>query len=585
MKKFIVKYLAIFGAICLISLIYLGFMGIYIWKKKGEIKPNSMIEIVFSGSVGEMETEDPTARFMSSRELMMIDIIEALKRAAADDRIIGIVARIEQAQIGFAQIQEIRNAVIEFRQSGKIAIVYTDTFGEFGPGNGAYYLATAFDKIYLQPSGDICLTGLMFETPFVKGTLEKLGVVPRLDNRYEYKNMMNMFTEEKYDEPHREAMTEIMLSFYEQMVRDIAAARQLEESQVRDIINKGIFSASQALEAGLVDELRYSDEVIEIIRQQTSNTPNYYSCAAYLKNAGRFYDKGEVIALIYGTGDITRGESQYNPLYGTVSMGSVSITKAFQDAIEDDTVKAIVFRVDSPGGSYIASDSIYRETLKAKQANKPVIVSMGNVAGSGGYFVSMAADKILAQPSTITGSIGVVGGKMLTAGFWEKFGISWDEVHVGNKANMWTGITDFSPEQWNEVQLMLDRIYEDFTQKVSLSRNLPLEAVLEVSKGRIWSGEKAVRLQLVDGLGGIAQAIQLAKKAADIPAHKAIHLKRFPKPRSWIERLMDKFHLSTNHNHTTLETMESMMRQLQPYLKEIDPNAGVLVTPLPDIVW
>ncbi|HSB60372.1 MAG TPA: signal peptide peptidase SppA, partial [Vicinamibacteria bacterium] len=218
--------------------------------------------------------------------------------------------------------------------------------------------------------------------------------------------------------------------------------------------------------------------------------------------------------------------------------GSDTVTEAFRAAAADEDVKAILFRVDSPGGSYVASDAIWRETVRARKAGKPVIVSMGNLAGSGGYFVSMAADKIVAQPATITGSIGVLGGKMLTSGFWDKVGLSWDDVHTSAHGTFWTGTHDYSPAEWARFQAWLDRIYQDFTRKVADGRKLPLEKVLEVAKGRIWSGEDAKALGLVDELGGLPTALRLARQAAGIPEKEGVRLQVYPRPKEPLELLL-----------------------------------------------
>jgi protease-4 len=236
---------------------------------------------------------------------------------------------------------------------------------------------------------------------------------------------------------------------------------------------------------------------------------------------------------------VQRGASEFDPITGQ-TMGSDSVSAAFRAAIEDKNVRAILFRVDSPGGSYVASDTIWRETVRAKKAGKPVIVSMSSVAGSGGYFVAMAADKIVAQPGTITGSIGVLGGKFLTTSFWDKLGISWDHVQYGRHATMFTGTQDYSPTEWARFQAALDRIYEDFTAKVAEGRGLPKEKVLEIAKGRIWTGEQAKQLGLVDELGGFDVALKLAREAAKIPEREEIHLKQFPPKRSPVEAILAK---------------------------------------------
>jgi len=400
-------------------------------------------------------------------------------------------------------------------------------------------LATAFDQIYLQPSGDVGLTGLMYESPFVKGLFEKLNVVPRMDHRYEYKNAMNFYTESKYNDPHREAMTKLIQSQFGQMVGGIAKGRGLTESQVRVVFDDGPYLGQQAVDAKLVDGLLYRDEVYEKVRAKAGDEAKLLYLAKYLERAGRPHDKGSKFALIYGVGAVQRGTGGFSPISGS-AMGSDTVAGAFRAAREDADVKAIVFRVDSPGGSYVASDTIWRETQLARKAGKPVIVTMGNLAGSGGYFVAMGADKIVAQPGTITASIGVLGGKLLTKGFWEKLGITYDDVHTSENGTMFTGAQDYTPKEWAKFQQWLDRVYSDFTSKVADGRKLPKAKVLEIAKGRIWTGEDALGLGLVDALGGFDVALKLAKAAAKIPEGDEVNIVVFPRKKSFFEALTQK---------------------------------------------
>jgi protease-4 len=258
-------------------------------------------------------------------------------------------------------------------------------------------------------------------------------------------------------------------------------------------------------------------------------------------------------------------------------MGSDTVSAAFRAAIEDPDVKAILFRIDSPGGSYVASDTVWRETARARKAGKPVIASMGDVAGSGGYFVAMAADKIVAQPGTITGSIGVLGGKMYTAGFWDKLGITWDEVHAGQNARMWSGAWDYTPQEWARGEALLDRIYTDFTSKVAEGRRLPKERVLQIARGRIWTGEDALALGLVDELGGFPTALRLAKKAAGIPEAEEVNLRVYPPKRGTLELLIDR--LAELGTHTTAARAFELLQPLAVRLRPLAQPAGALRMP------
>jgi protease-4 len=577
LKKIFIRLLIILGAITAIEIILGLILGIFLWTYKEEVPDKTILELDISGELAEYVPDDTAARMMRGKTPTTLDLIESLERASQDDRVVGIVARIGHPSMGLARFQEIRDAVLNFRKNGKMSVAYTDSFGEFGPGNSSYYLATAFEEICLQPSGAVGLTGLMMEARFLKGTLDKLGLVPRMDHRYEYKNAMNIFTEDKYTEPHKEAVCKVMESMFGQIVKEIARTRDISEDNVRILTEHGVFLGQEALNAKLVDKLAYQDEVYQSLKEKFGKDVQFISLADYLDRAGGLYEEGETIALIYGVGAVQRGKSEFNPLYGDTAMGSETLTAAFRDAIEDESVKAILFRVDSPGGSYIASDSIWRETVRAKEAGKPVIVSMGDVAGSGGYFVAMAADKIIAQPGTITGSIGVFAGKMLTTGFWDKLGISWDEVHTGPNATMWTGTHDYTPEQWNILQATLDWIYADFTSKAAQGRGMPAEKILEVAKGRIWTGEDAKSLGLVDELGGFPLAIRLAKAAAGIPKDADICLKIFPKKKPFLEMLLEDSPVSSEED----AVISAALEEIQPLLRSVRTanESGVLSMP------
>jgi protease-4 len=279
--------------------------------------------------------------------------------------------------------------------------------------------------------------------------------------------------------------------------------------------------------------------------------------------------------LIEGYGAVTRGSSSYSPLNGSVSMGADTIASAFRSAIDDSRVKAIVFRVDSPGGSYVASDTIWRETVRAQEAGKPVIVSMGNVAGSGGYFVAMHADKIVAQPATITASIGVLGGKLLTRDFWkEKVGVTWDDVHRGENARMWTSTYEYGAA-YERFEAGLDRIYEDFTSRVAAGRDLPLEEVLEIARGRIWTGEDALELGLVDALGGVDVALQLVREEIGLEDDAPLRIKRFPRRRSAWELFFSK-----SRNRASVEAMRRSLATLQPKVRMLE-ELGIASDPGP----
>jgi protease-4 len=571
MSKAIVRFLAILGALWLVTMVILIFAVI---GSKGKVPDKTILEANFEQALPEDVPDTPTAKFMNSERSTVRDVVDAIDRGAADDRVVGMVAKIGAAPIGMAKVQEIREAVQRFRAHKKFTIAYAETFGEFGPGNGAYYLASAFDQIYLQPSGDVGLTGIIMESPFVKGTLSKLGITFRGDHRYEYKNALNFFTETKFTAPHKEAMTAVMTSWFNQMKDGICQARQIAPEKFQALVDAGPYLGQEAVSAKLVDGVAYRDEVYGQARSKAGARAQFLYLDKYLDRAGRPHDAGKKIALVFGVGGVTRGKSNYDPVQGSQNMGSDTVAGAIRAAVADKDVKAILFRVDSPGGSYVASDTIWREVVNARKAGKPVIVSMGDLAGSGGYFVAMAADKIVAQPGTITASIGVLGGKMLTSGLWDKVGLTWDEVHQGNNATMFTGTQDYTPAEWARFQAWLDRVYVDFTGKVAEGRKLSKEKVLQIAKGRIWSGQDAKALGLVDELGGYDTALNLAKKAAGIGDGEEVRIVEYPRPKTLFQSLLQRGGADNSDKEAVAQTLMRVLEVVQPVARKLDA-AGI----------
>jgi len=585
MKRIIVRFLTVVGALTVLVFVLGLVAGIAARIARGGVPSPAVLEANFETPLAEYVPDDPVARALFGERPSLRDVLDALTRASEDRRVKGLIARVGAAPLGMAQVQELRDAIRRFREHKKFAVAFAETFGEFGPGGNAYYLATAFDEIWLQPSGDVGLTGVLAEAFFLRGTLDKLGITPRLDHRYEYKNAMNIFTERKFTPAHREATERVVKSFASQMLRGIAKGRRMSEEQVRALVDRGPLLGPEALNAKLVDGLAYREQVYDKVKERAGKGAKVIPLMEYLQRAGRPHTRGKTIALIYGVGGVQRGKSGFDPVFGELVMGSDTVASAFRQAIEDKEVRAILFRIDSPGGSYVASDTIWQETVRARKAGKPVIASMGNVAGSGGYFVAMAADKIVAQPGTITGSIGVLGGKMLTTGFWQKLGITWDEVHEGANATFWTGTSDYTPAQWARFQAWLDRIYDDFTSKVAEGRRLPKQRVLEIAKGRIWTGEDAKALGLVDELGGFDVALRLAKQAAGIPEKEEVRLKLFPPRKSLLEVIMERLTgREPQEEEAGMVALRRALELVQPFARRVrmlDAARAPLAMPWP----
>jgi protease-4 len=483
-----------------------------------------ILELDLTEGLIEAPPPDALAALLSRRRANLRDVLDGLHRARADQRVRALVVKVGSHPIGLAATQDLRDAVRAFRAAGKLTVAWTETFGEFGRGTLPYYLATAFERIYLQPSGDLSLTGVAVEEPFFRDALDKLGVQLRLDKRHEYKTAVNNALERSFTPEHREATKRITASVSKQIVAGIAAARDLPEDKVRELIDRAPLLGPEAVTEGLIDRLAYRDEVYADVREQVDSGAQLRYVSRYQRMQGLAQvlpqPRQDIVAIINGYGTIRLGRSGRSPFPPgrAGAMGSDTVTAAFRAAAKDDKVKAIVFRVDSPGGSYVASDAIWREVMLTRKAGKPVVVSMGNVAASGGYFVAMGANAIVAQPGTLTGSIGVFGGKAVTERLMGRLGVATDSVEEGAHSRMFSQSRDFTDSEWQRVGIWLDRAYDDFTTKVAKGRELSAERVDELARGRVWTGADACERGLVDELGGQDTAIELARKKAGLPA-------------------------------------------------------------------
>jgi protease-4 len=485
-----------------------------------------ILELDLTEGVIETRPSDPLSAIMTRHQATITDMLAALKTARGDDRVKALVVKVGGKPIGLGVVQELREAVKRFRGAGKPTWVWAETFGEFSGGNVPYYLATAFDTIFLQPSGDVGLTGLAVERPFLRGALDKLGVRMEIGARHEYKSAAEQLTEKGFSGPSREATERIARSVTEQLTAAVAERPAIPADKAGPLVNGGPYLADQALAAGLVDALGYRDEVYAAVRKQVGNDPillflgRYHRSKELASRARRLTQprsRPQVVAMVQATGAIRRGRNGRSPLTGT-AMGSDSITAALRAATADQNVKAILLRVNSPGGSYVASDSIWREVVRARNAGKPVVVSMSDVAASGGYFISMAADAIVAQPGTVTGSIGVISGKPVVSDLLGKAGVSTDSIVLGEHAAMFSTSKPFTKQDWEMVDAWLDRIYADFTGKVAAGRGMSAERVHELARGRVWTGADAHEHKLVDELGGVEEAADIARRRAGLPA-------------------------------------------------------------------
>jgi len=597
MKRFLIGALAFIGAMSVLFMFGLIALIVMASTSRPGVPSNLVLEMDLSQPLPEHVSGDSLAGAFGEDPLTVRDVVDALEKAGEDSRVKSLVVRVGTSPGSPATTQELRDAVKAFRAKGKKAIAFTDSFGEEGNATGAYYFASAFDEIYMQPSGAVNVIGLAFETPFARDALAKLGVKPQFDKRYEFKNAVNSYTEQGYTPAHLEATERFAGSLFGQMVKGIAEGRGLTEEAVRALIDRAPLLAPEALEGKLLNGLRYRDEVYAEQKEAAGDGAELLYVKKYLERAGRPHTTGETIALVYGVGAVARGKSGGSP-FGEEAMGGDSVATALRKATEDSRVKAIIFRVDSPGGSYVASDTVRREVQRAREAGKPVIASMATYAASGGYYFAMDADKIVAQPGTLTGSIGVYTGKFVTNGFWEKLGVNFDTVAMGRNATLSSTDADYTPEQQARVDAELDRIYTDFTTRAASSRKMPLEKLQGLAKGRVWTGEDALANGLVDALGGYAKALELAKEAAKLPADARVRVEEYPRKKSPAEVLSAALGETGDNSEDTSATT-SVATPWAPLVEATrrvhglgvkmgvfaPEQRGALYTPLPETRW
>lgn len=491
-----------------------------------------LLELDLNGPLAEPPPQAPLAKVMNRGQPALRHVLDGLHRAAKDPRVAGLIVRTGGTHQPLAYAQELRDALLEFGASGRPTVAWSETFGEFGRGTAGYLIATGCAQIWLQPTGEVGLTGIAAEATFVRELFDRVGITAEVSARREYKNAPNMFTERGYTPAHREAMTRLVESSLHSAVEEIAEQRGLDSDRVRALVDRSPLPAIEALESGLVDRLGYRDEAYADLRARVPGAQLRFLHRLGARPADRLRavtqrDK-RYVALLDVAGGIRSGRNGRGVL--GIAAGSDSVTAALRAATEDEHVAAVVLRVDSPGGSYIASDAIWRATLALRPAGKPLVVSMGAVAASGGYYVAMAADRILAQPATITGSIGVFGGKLVVGDLLTRHGIDHDAVAAGARARLGSARIGFDPDQVSALEAWLDRVYTDFTGKVAAARGLSAEGMEAVARGRVWTGADARDNGLIDAFGGLQEAAAQARALAGLAPDAALRPLPMPKP-------------------------------------------------------
>ncbi|HEY3919945.1 MAG TPA: signal peptide peptidase SppA [Stellaceae bacterium] len=534
--RVIVGFFAILGVLVVIAVVGSVVVFVAAPSRGPHIGDGTVLTFDLTRSLPDQAPDSGIERLLYPNRLTLIEALDTIERAGNDPRVTGLVARIGDSDMGFAEVEELRDAIAAFRAKGKRAIAYTDTFGELSSGTRSYYLAAAFNDIWLQPLGMVGLVGLRVEMPYLRGTLDMFGITPDFEHREEYKDAANMLTEKGMTDPEREELQALLDSINGRMVQDIATDRKIDPAALKTLIDRAPLFTDEALNAHLVDHVGDRADAITSF----GAAPKLLSLADYRDQVGEAHQSGPTIALIYATGLIGRGGGDGGNALTDGESDTDKLTRAFRLAQEDKNVRAIVFRINSPGGSATGSETIWEAVQRVHQSGKPIIVSMGDVAGSGGYYIAAPADKIVADPATLTGSIGVVAGKLAFGGLLQKFGGSVDALQTGANAGLFSPFQDFSPGERDKLNAALDDLYGGFKHRVAQGRKLGSDAVEAVAKGRVWSGIDAQAHGLVDTLGGFRTALDLAKQSAGIAARQDVTLKVYPPQKTGIAAIADR---------------------------------------------
>ena len=495
------------------------------------VQTGSILWLRVPDNLTEYVPENLFGQLVGGRRETVGSVIEVLRKAKVDERVEGVVVFPSLQQGMWGKVQEIRDAMLDFKESGKPLVAYL----EYGGGQ-QYYLATAADAVFLTPTSSVDLVGVASYELFFREALDSVGVHPDMLHAGDFKTASNTFTETTFTPEHREMAESLNRDLYEQLVSGIAAGRDLTEVEVRRLIDDGPFLPGDAVAVGLVDRLVYEDELVGLDPLPPSASRRLeYRDYQQLDARSLGLNGGPQVAVIYASGTINFGDSGLD-VSGSEIVGSQAMVRAIRAARKDSSVEAIVLRIDSPGGVAIASDIIWREVELARQ-EKPVVASMSDVAASGGYYIAAPADVVVAQPGTLTGSIGVVGGKFTIGGALERWGVNVETITAGAMAEINSPFSPFSDETRIRVQRQIDGTYETFVQRVANGREMSRDEVHAIAQGRVWTGRQAKDRGLVDELGGLRRALEVAKERAGIDANQEITVVPFPRPRSFFETL------------------------------------------------
>ncbi|HEY7284715.1 MAG TPA: signal peptide peptidase SppA [Vicinamibacterales bacterium] len=519
---------------------FAAFVAMYLlFGREPTVATRSTLVLPVGGDLAELAPADVFGYIRGNRTPTIRSVVDNLRKAKVDSRVKAVLLKPTDFSSPFwAKVQEIRDAVVEFRKSGKPVYAYL----EYG-GDREYYLASAADKIFLMPSAPLDLTGIATYELFLRGTLDKIGAYPDLHHIGDYKTAVNTFTQKNFTAAHKEMDESLNRDLYDQIVRGIADGRKKSDAEIRQRFDEGPFLPEDALSAGLIDDVAYEDQVEEKLKSGEKRDRLDADDYGRVSLTSLGLNRGPRIAVVYAAGTITSGRSGFDPVNGPV-VGSDTLIEHIRQARRDRTVRAIVLRVDSPGGSAAASDAVWRELMitRNEKPERPLVVSMGDLAASGGYYIAMPAQVIVAQPSTLTGSIGIFGGKIVTGGVYGKLGANIESTSVGKNAEINSPVRPYNASELKKLQEQLQAFYDQFVEKVADSRHTTPEKIDAIAQGRVWTGRQGKQNQLVDELGGLDRAVSIAKQRAKIAADAEVEIVVYPARKSFYEILTEQFY-------------------------------------------
>jgi len=559
MKQFWITFFGsifgvVVGSVLAIILAFMMIAGLIASSMQGPQTTDSLPQdgIVLELDLRNARLDTPsTSPFGFNGTLSMVDLVQTLENAETDPAVMGLFIRANEFGMSPGAAEEYRNAIADFRAAGKFVLTHAQGFE--GTSITNYFAVAGSDEIWLQDTSNFSPAGLNAEITFLGGLFERFEASPQFEQFHEYKNAVNQYTETSFTDAHREATLSYMTSIYDTAVSGIASDRGLTAETLQGLFENSPHTAEQAQDENLIDKLGHVVDARDAALDRAGEFAQMVSIADYHSEMGQ-WSNDPVIALIEGQGAIITGTAEQGPFGGSESIGSDRMSEAILAAAQDDDVRAILLRVDSPGGSAIASDQVWDAIIRAQEAGKPVIVSMASLAASGGYYIAAPADYVLAHATTLTGSIGVYGGKIVLGDTMALIGLNTESITVGGEyASVYSGQTTWTDTQREAYRSQLENVYADFTERVATGRDLPLERVLEIARGRVWTGAQAADLGLVDEIGGFRDAIDAAKEMAGIAPELDVQLTRFPRALTPFEAFSEMFGI-------TAETAETAAR-------------------------